>query len=147
MGSAASTEMTLPTAHDEAIGGDATVVLRAEQITKVFPGTLALDHVDFNVYRGKVNALIGENGAGKSTLMKIVAGVERPTSGRLLLDGKPIQLRSPLHAEQSRHRHHLSGDESLPEPERGREYLPGPRAGADRGGRRPEGAARADARS
>ena len=100
MGSAASTEMTLPTAHEEATGGDATVVLRAEQITKVFPGTMALDHVDFNVYRGKVNALIGENGAGKSTLMKIVAGVERPTSGRLLLDGKPIQLRSPLHAER-----------------------------------------------
>ena len=77
-----------------------TVVLHAEQITKVFPGTMALDHVDFNVYRGKVNALIGENGAGKSTLMKIIAGVERPTGGHLLLDGKPIQLRSPLHAEQ-----------------------------------------------
>ncbi len=78
----------------------ADVVLRAEQISKVFPGTLALDKVDFNVYRGKVNALVGENGAGKSTLMKILAGVERPTSGQLVLDGKPVQLRSPLHAEQ-----------------------------------------------
>ncbi|MBK8796536.1 MAG: sugar ABC transporter ATP-binding protein [Anaerolineales bacterium] len=88
----------MPAAHAAPDDGD--VVLRAEQITKVFPGTMALDHVDFNVYRSTVNALIGENGAGKSTLMKIVAGVERPTSGRLLLDGKPIQLRSPLHAEQ-----------------------------------------------
>ncbi len=78
----------------------ASVVLRAEQITKVFPGTVALNHVDFNVYRGKVNALIGENGAGKSTLMKILAGVERPTEGRLLLDDQPIQPSSPLHAEQ-----------------------------------------------
>ena len=78
----------------------ADVVLRAEQVSKVFPGTLALDKVDFNVYRGKVNALVGENGAGKSTLMKILAGVERPTSGQLLLDGKPVHLRSPLHAEQ-----------------------------------------------
>ncbi|HRA67936.1 MAG TPA: sugar ABC transporter ATP-binding protein, partial [Caldilinea sp.] len=98
MANAAGAETTMPAAHAAPDDGD--VVLRAEQITKVFPGTMALDHVDFNVYRSTVNALIGENGAGKSTLMKIVAGVERPTSGRLLLDGKPIQLRSPLHAEQ-----------------------------------------------
>jgi erythritol transport system ATP-binding protein len=92
---AADAEMSAATSPAES-----PVILRTEQITKVFPGTMALDHVDFNVYRGKVNALIGENGAGKSTLMKIVAGVERPTSGRLLLEDKPIQLRSPLHAEQ-----------------------------------------------
>ena len=98
MASAAAVTTTVPAGPGERI--DDAVVLRAEQVTKVFPGTLALDHVDFNVYRGKVNALIGENGAGKSTLMKIVAGVERPTSGRLLLDGKSIHLRSPLHAER-----------------------------------------------
>jgi erythritol transport system ATP-binding protein len=98
MADAASAKMTMTAAHAAPDNGD--IILRAEQVTKVFPGTMALDHVDFNIYRGAVNALIGENGAGKSTLMKIVAGVERPTSGRLLLDGKPIQLRSPLHAEQ-----------------------------------------------
>lgn len=70
------------------------IVLRAENITKVFPGTVALDSVDFNVYRGKVNVLVGENGAGKSTLMKILAGVEQPSSGRILLDDKEIQIRS-----------------------------------------------------
>jgi len=74
------------------------VVLRAEHITKVFPGTLALDRVNFNVYKGKVNVLVGENGAGKSTLMKILAGAEQPTQGRILLDGKEIRLRNPLDA-------------------------------------------------
>ena len=79
---------------------DAEIVLRAEQITKVFPGTVALDQVDFLVRRGKVNALVGENGAGKSTLMKILAGVERPTSGQMHMNGEPIHLRSPLDAEK-----------------------------------------------
>ena len=79
---------------------DAEIVLRAEQITKVFPGTVALDQVDFLVRRGKVNALVGENGAGKSTLMKILAGVERPTSGQMYMNGEPIHLRSPLDAEK-----------------------------------------------
>jgi erythritol transport system ATP-binding protein len=74
------------------------ILLKAEGITKVFPGTVALDQVDFNVYRGKVNVLIGENGAGKSTLMKILAGVEKPTRGRLLLDGKLISPNSPRDA-------------------------------------------------
>ncbi len=71
------------------------VVLRAEDIRKMFGRTVALDSVDFNVYRGKVNALVGENGAGKSTLMGILAGVHRPTSGRILLDGAPVELHSP----------------------------------------------------
>ena len=76
------------------------VILRAEQVTKVYPGTIALNNVDFNIYRGKVNVLVGENGAGKSTLMKILAGVEEATSGRLLLEGQEIRPRSPREAEQ-----------------------------------------------
>jgi erythritol transport system ATP-binding protein len=52
----------------------------------------------FNVYRSKVNVLVGENGAGKSTLMKILAGVEQPTTGRVLLEGKEVKLKSPLDA-------------------------------------------------
>jgi len=70
------------------------VALRAEHVTKVFPGTTALDDVTFDVHAGKVNVLVGENGAGKSTLMKILAGVERPTSGQVLVDGEPVELTS-----------------------------------------------------
>lgn len=70
------------------------VVLRAEKITKIFPGTVALDDVNFNVYHGKVNVLVGENGAGKSTLMKILAGVEQPSSGQIYLEDKEIHIRN-----------------------------------------------------
>src|ERR1700758_29546 len=76
-------------------------VLVAEKITKRFPGTVALDQVDFAVYAGAVNVLVGENGAGKSTLMKILAGVERATSGRLLLDGSPVEFKSTREAAQA----------------------------------------------
>ncbi len=77
------------------------VIMRAERITKVYPGTIALADVDFSIRAGAVNALIGENGAGKSTLMKIIAGVEQPTLGRILLDDKPVSIRSVRDA--SRH--------------------------------------------
>jgi erythritol transport system ATP-binding protein len=72
--------------------GPDRVVLRAENVTKVYPGTLALDNVSFDVYYGKVNVLVGENGAGKSTLMKILAGVEQPTSGHIFLEDKEIHI-------------------------------------------------------
>ena len=71
-----------------------SVILKARNITKVYPGTVALNRVDFNVYRGKVNALVGENGAGKSTLTKILAGVEIPTQGKLQLEGEDVRIRS-----------------------------------------------------
>ena len=50
------------------------IILEAREITKVYPGTVALDKASFKVRKGKVNVLIGENGAGKSTMMKIIAG-------------------------------------------------------------------------
>ncbi|WP_325177118.1 ATP-binding cassette domain-containing protein [Pantoea sp. 1B4] len=73
---------------------DDEIILRAEQISMLFPGTLALDRVDYRVWRGKVNVIIGENGAGKSTLMKILAGVQQPTAGSLFLNGEPLTLSS-----------------------------------------------------
>jgi erythritol transport system ATP-binding protein len=72
----------------------ARVPMRAEHVTKVFPGTTALDDVTFDVHEAQVNVLVGENGAGKSTLMKILAGVEQPTAGRVLIDGQPVELPS-----------------------------------------------------
>src|SRR5579863_4000269 len=78
----------------------ADVVLEACAITKRYPGTLALDAVDFSAYRNRINVLIGENGAGRSTLMRILAGVEEPDEGRLLLDGAAIHIHSPREAAQ-----------------------------------------------
>jgi erythritol transport system ATP-binding protein len=86
-----------PTVNTET-GVSDDVILTAENITQIYPGTVALDDVTFNVRKGKVNVLIGENGAGKSTLMKILAGVQPPTSGKILLDGSEIHPRSPLEA-------------------------------------------------
>lgn len=75
------------------------IILWTEDVTKVYPGTVALKKVNYRVYRGKVNVLVGENGAGKSTLMKILAGVEQTTEGRLLLEGAEIAPKNPREAE------------------------------------------------
>jgi ABC-type sugar transport system ATPase subunit len=64
------------------------VVFQARGIKKIYPGTIALRDVNFTVYGGAVNALVGENGAGKSTLMKIIAGIEQPNGGTMRLVGE-----------------------------------------------------------
>lgn len=76
------------------------MVLEARGITKKYPGTTALDNVDFKVYKGAVNVLVGENGAGKSTLMKILAGVEERTSGHIYRGDKEINYSSPSEARE-----------------------------------------------
>jgi erythritol transport system ATP-binding protein len=73
-------------------------VMRARAINKVFGATHALRGVDFEVTPGRVTALFGENGAGKSTLMKILAGIETPTTGELELDGEPVAFASAREA-------------------------------------------------
>lgn len=77
------------------------VLLAARCIIKEYPGTTALRGVDLNIYRSKVNVLIGENGAGKSTLMRILAGVESPTRGELRLNGRPIAMQSTKDATRN----------------------------------------------
>jgi erythritol transport system ATP-binding protein len=74
------------------------VILETRAITRRYPGTIALNAVNFRVYRNQVNVLIGENGAGKSTLMRILAGIEAPDEGELLVEGAPIAMRSPREA-------------------------------------------------
>lgn len=74
-------------------------VVEMRNITKEFPGVVALDNVNFECKPGEVHALVGENGAGKSTLMKILSGVYQPDSGEILLDGEPVRIPSPYVAK------------------------------------------------
>src|SRR5215212_1047393 len=75
-------------------------VLEFQNITKRFPGVLALDKVSLSIEPGHCHALIGENGAGKSTLGKILAGVYTADSGQILLDGRTINPSDPLAARR-----------------------------------------------
>ncbi len=73
---------------------DPVYLLRAENISKSFPGVKALDNVQLHVEKGKVHAVMGENGAGKSTLMKILIGMYAPDAGQIIYKGKPITFKS-----------------------------------------------------
>src|SRR5690242_15332443 len=73
-------------------------MLEARDVTKRFPGIIALDRVNLSLARGEVLAVIGENGAGKSTLMKVLAGVEHPDAGSITLDGQKLRLDSVRNA-------------------------------------------------
>ena len=75
-------------------------VLEMRNVTKRFPGVLALNNVQFDLRPGEVHCLVGENGAGKSTLMKILAGAQPMDSGQILLSGEPVTIHSPHHAQQ-----------------------------------------------
>ena len=77
---------------------DPNVVLHCEKIDKVYPGTKALDQVSFDLLRGTVNVLIGENGAGKSTLMKMIAGIEQPSAGKMYMDGEEVCFKDTIDA-------------------------------------------------
>ena len=74
-------------------------VLRMENISKAFPGVVALDRARLTIGRGEVHALVGQNGAGKSTLIKIRTGVYRRDAGTIVYDGQPIDFHSPQQAQ------------------------------------------------
>ena len=76
-------------------------MLVAENITKKFPGVIALDNVCLELHAGKVNAIIGENGAGKSTLMKILSGVYEDYEGKIIFKNKQVNFSNPKQAQDS----------------------------------------------
>jgi rhamnose transport system ATP-binding protein len=78
----------------------AAPVLEMRDISRRFGSTQALDGVSLSLYPGEIHALLGENGAGKSTLIKIMTGVHQPDSGQILLDGRPVRIRSTLEAQR-----------------------------------------------
>lgn len=75
------------------------VILEFDNISKTFPGVLALDKVSFKVKKGEVHGLVGENGAGKSTLIKILCGIYNADSGRILINGDVAQISDPQHSQ------------------------------------------------
>ncbi|HEY4329944.1 MAG TPA: sugar ABC transporter ATP-binding protein, partial [Phycisphaerae bacterium] len=75
-----------------------TPFIQFQNITKTFGGVIALSDVSLSIGKGECHALMGENGAGKSTLGKSLAGIHRPDSGTILLDGKTVRIHSPSDA-------------------------------------------------
>lgn len=72
-----------------------TPVLEIRNISKHFPGVIANQEINLRLQRGEILALLGENGAGKSTLMNIIYGLYQPTSGEILVNGKPVVMHNP----------------------------------------------------
>ena len=77
------------------------VILTMKGIDKSFPGVHALDHVDLEVRRGEVHALMGENGAGKSTLMKVLTGLYKKDSGTITYEGREVEFQNTREAQDA----------------------------------------------
>jgi ribose transport system ATP-binding protein len=75
------------------------LALKLENITKSYPGVVALNHVTLELVEGEIHALVGENGAGKSTLIKTCAGAEIPDSGKIIVEGNEFSAMTPKFAE------------------------------------------------
>jgi ribose transport system ATP-binding protein len=76
-------------------------IIELQEITKRFPGTVALDNVSIVVRPCEVVGLVGQNGSGKSTLLKILCGVYQPDGGRILVDGRPVTFHGPSQARKT----------------------------------------------
>ena len=76
------------------------VILEAVNITKTFPGVTALNDVSLKIFRGEVNAVVGENGAGKSTLMNVFSGVYSDYEGSILINGEEVRFSNPKQARE-----------------------------------------------
>ena len=69
-------------------------ILELRNITKRFPGVVALNGVQFQLKQGEIHALMGENGAGKSTLIKVITGVHEPEEGDILINGRKVVFKN-----------------------------------------------------
>ncbi len=78
-----------------------TPCLQLNEITKIYPGVVALDNVSFEVLPGEIHALVGENGAGKSTLIKTCSGAEIPSQGEIVVNGKEFSSMTPKISEEN----------------------------------------------
>ena len=76
-------------------GGSDVLRLEMKGITKVFPGTVACENIDFDLRRGEIHALVGQNGAGKSTLIRVLAGIYPRDAGEIYIEGKPVEHLTP----------------------------------------------------
>jgi len=78
-----------------------TPALSLDSVTKDFPGVRALSSVSIDLYPGEITALVGENGAGKSTVVKILTGIYQPDNGDIRIDGKVLELSTPVDAARA----------------------------------------------
>lgn len=76
------------------------ISLKTENISIEFPGVKALDQINFEINTGEIRALVGANGAGKSTLMKVLAGANPTYTGKVFVQGRPVELRNPVQAKK-----------------------------------------------
>jgi ABC-type sugar transport system ATPase subunit len=77
-----------------------TPLVQLDHVRKEFGGIVALQDVTLDIHRGEILALVGDNGAGKSTLIKLIAGVHQPTSGQIILEGRPVRLTRPTDSRE-----------------------------------------------
>ena len=76
-------------------------ILEVKNVTKTYPGVVALDNVSFDVEEGEILALIGENGAGKSTVIKTISGAIQADSGEIIIDGQRFTKLNPTQAKEA----------------------------------------------
>ncbi len=103
-------------------------ILEARGLVKRYGHVTALAGSDFDLRPGEILAVIGDNGAGKSSLIKCLSGAVVPDEGEILLDGKPIQMRTPLDARALRDRDRLPDAGGLALAGHRRQPVPRPRA-------------------
>ena len=94
-------QVPVPETETQEYSGAGDELLTMRNISKYFPGTKALNHVDFTLRRGEIHALMGENGAGKSTLIKVLTGVYPKDGGEIRVDGKVAHIHSPQDAQNA----------------------------------------------